>query len=122
MERLLLTADPSPIQEQRDTLNQFVTDWFDRPDTSTSSSLQQSPRPSSPFHKEFAVCFELLGSFGQNTGATIVVPDTNALVRNPTSTATNRSSPQTTTSWYWSPRCSPNSTRSRLAGQPERAG
>jgi PIN domain len=81
--RLLLAADPSPIQERLDKLNQFVTGWLDRPDKFDFTIPATIPDAKRRFHEKFTPCLELLASLGQQTGATIVVPDTNVLVRSP---------------------------------------
>jgi len=81
--RLLLAADPSPTQTRLDKLNKFVTNWLDRPAKFDSTVPATIPEAKQHFHKEFAICSELLGSLGQQTGATIVVADTNVLVRSP---------------------------------------
>jgi hypothetical protein len=81
--RLLLTTDPSPTQERLDKLNQFVTDWLDRPDKFDFTIPATIPEAKQHFHEEFRLCLELLGSLGQQADATIVVPDTNVLVRSP---------------------------------------
>lgn len=80
--RLLLATDPSATKERLDKLDQFITNWLDRPgnDFTIPPTI---PEAKQRFHKEFAVCFELLDSLGQYTGATIVVPDTNVLIRSP---------------------------------------
>jgi PIN domain len=81
--RLLLAADPSLVQKRLDKLNQFVTGWLDRPGTFDSTIPATIPEAKKRFHEGFTPCLDLLGSLGQQTGATIVVPDTNVLVRSP---------------------------------------
>src|SRR4029450_6698115 len=74
---------PPPTQERLDKLNQFVTDWLDRPDKFDFTIPATIPEAKQHFHEEFRLCLELLGSLGQQADATIVVPDTNVLVRSP---------------------------------------
>jgi PIN domain len=81
--RLLLAADPSATHKRLDELDEFVTSWLDRPGSFDWTIPATIPEAKQRFHAELGCCFELLGSLGQDSGATIVVPDTNVLVRSP---------------------------------------
>jgi hypothetical protein len=56
---------------------------LDRPDKFDFTIPATIPEAKQHFHEEFRLCLELLGSLGQQADATIVVPDTNVLVRSP---------------------------------------
>ena len=82
--RLLLASDPSATQQQLNELDAFVIRWLDRPtgefDFTIPTSIAEAKEQ---FRTELARCLELLDSLGQGAGTTVVVPDTNVLIRSP---------------------------------------
>jgi hypothetical protein len=81
--RLLLAADPSATHKRLDELTSSSPAGWTGPTPSTGPSRQPSPRPNSASVPSSPAALSLLGSLGHDTGATIVVPDTNVLVRSP---------------------------------------
>ena len=82
--RLLLASDPSATQQQLNELDAFVIRWLDRPTGEFDFTIPTSiPEAKEQFRTELAPCFELLDSLGQSAGTTVVVPDTNVLIRSP---------------------------------------
>ena len=82
--RLLLGSDPSAAQQRLNELDAFVIRWLDRPTGEFDFTIPKSiPEAKEQFRTELAPCFELLDSLGQSAGTTVVVPDTNVLIRSP---------------------------------------
>jgi hypothetical protein len=82
--RLLLTSGPSVTQQRLNELDAFVIRWLDRPTDEFDFTIPNSiPEAKERFRTELAPCFELLDSLGQSAGTTVVVPDTNVLIRSP---------------------------------------
>jgi hypothetical protein len=82
--RLLLAGDPSVTQQRLNELDAFVIRWLDRPPDEFDFTIPKSiPEAKKQFRTELAPCFELLDSLGQSARTTVVVPDTNVLIRSP---------------------------------------